>query len=64
MTFSGLFHSAEKHEGIFDRIRYLIMIKCKISDVYFHKYAKIKINWDDDLPLEKMINIHNVVMLI
>ena len=30
----GLFYSDEKYEIIFDRIRYLIMIKCKISDVY------------------------------
>ena len=40
------------------------MIKCKISDVYYHKFTKIKINSDDDLPLEKMVNVHNVAILI
>ena len=32
-----------------------------ISDVYNHKYTKIKINSDDDLPLEigiKILNMH------
>ena len=38
-----------------------------ISDVYNHKYTKIKINSDDDLPLEigiKILNMYNVVVLI
>ena len=42
----------KKNEKIFGRIRYLIMLKSNISDVYFHKYPKIKINLDD-LLLEK-----------
>ena len=37
----------------FDRIKYLIMLKINIPYVYFHKYAKIKVNSDDDLPLKK-----------
>ena len=40
------------------------MLKSNISDGYFHKYTKIKINSDDDLTLEKAINMHNVVILI
>ena len=39
------------------------MLKSNISDDYFHKYTKIKIN-SDDLTLEKAINMHNVVILI
>ena len=32
------------------------MLKSNISDVFFfHKYTKIKINSDNDLPLEKNI---------
>ena len=30
------------------------MLKSNISDVYFHKYKKMKINSEDDLPLEKI----------
>ena len=37
----------------FDRIKYLIMLKINIPYVYFHKYAKFKVNSDDDLPLKK-----------
>ena len=33
------------------------MLKSNISDVYSHEYANIKINWYDDLPLEKTINM-------
>ena len=33
------------------------MLKNNISDVYSHKYTKTKVNSDDDLPLEKPINM-------
>ena len=33
------------------------MLKSNISDVSSHEYPNIKINWDDDLPLEKTINM-------
>ena len=48
----ALFHSNEKYERIFARLRYLIMLKNNISDVYYHKYAKIKFNSDDDLNIK------------
>ena len=35
-----------------DRIRSLNMLKINTSDVYSHKYNKIKINPDDELSLE------------
>ena len=55
-----VFHSNEKYDRIFDRVRYLIMLKRNILDFYFHKYRKVKINTDDELPLEKILNMHNV----
>ena len=48
IKFLVLIHSNEKYERMFDRIRYLIMLKSSFSDVYSHKYTKIKINSDDD----------------
>ena len=33
------------------------MFKCNISDLYSHKYTKIKINSDDDLLLEEASNM-------
>ena len=49
---------------MFDRITYLIMLKSNISDVFSNKYKKIKTNSDDDLPLEKALNMHNIVIFI
>ena len=40
------------------------MLRSNISDIFSHKYTKTKINSDDDLPLEKTLNILNVTILI
>ena len=40
------------------------MLKSNISDVFSHKYTKVKINSYDDLPLEKAIAMHNIVILL
>ena len=40
------------------------MLKINISYVYSHKYMKTEIDSDDDLPLEKTWNRHNVVLVI
>ena len=42
----------------------LIKLKYNISDVYFDKYMKIKSNLDDNLPLLKILNKYNVLILI
>ena len=53
----GLFFPVEMCEGICGRIR----LKSNISDI---SDMKIKINSDDDLPLEKTLNMHNVVIFV
>lgn len=50
-------------EKIISRIISFIL-KTNISDIYRHKYIRIKINLDHDLALEKPLNIHNSVILI
>ena len=40
------------------------MLKSNISDIDLHQYTKIKINWDDDLPLQKTLNMHTAIMLV
>ena len=40
----ALFHSDVNYEKTFDRIGHLFILKSKISDVYSHKYSKIKVN--------------------
>ena len=53
-------NSDYKNERIFDRIRYVIMLNSNISETYSHKYTKTKINLNDDLPLEKSLDMDNV----
>ena len=47
-----LFHSDANQERIFNRIRYLIILKI-FRAISLIKMQKIKINRDDDVPLEK-----------
>lgn len=35
-----------------------------MPDIYSHKYIKIKFNSDNDLSLEKILNMQNVAVLI
>ena len=44
-----LFRSDEKYDGIYHRIIYLITKKSNITDIYYLKYMKSKINSDDVL---------------
>ena len=53
-----------KKYAIFDRITYLIGLKSDISYVASGNYAKIQIDSDDDLPLEKTLSLCNVVIPI
>ena len=39
------------------------MLKNSISQVYSHRFIKIKINFDYDLPLEKTLNMYNLEYL-
>ena len=47
----------EKHDVIFNRIRYLIGVKSGITYVISHYYAKIKVASYNSLPLEKKVDI-------
>ena len=40
------------------------MLKSNVLEIYSHKYITIKVDSDDDLPLEKARNIHNVVIFV
>ena len=58
------FYFNEKCKIIFYRIRYFIALVSNVSDVYSHKYTKIKVNSDNGLPLEKILNMKNMVIPI
>ena len=44
--------------------RYLTGLKSDVTYVFSHNYANIKIDSDHDIPLEKTLTIHNVVMRV
>ena len=47
-----------------DRIRYVIGLKIGITYVFSNNFAEMKIQSNDDLPLEETLNLHNVIILI
>ena len=49
--------SDEKCEIIFEIVRYIIMLKSNISHIFSHKYAIFEISSDDELSLEKRLNM-------
>ena len=50
---------SEIYDAIYNRIRYFISPKSDIKYVFFHNYAKIEIDSDDSLPLEKTLTFQN-----
>ena len=54
----------EKYDAIYIRIRYVTSIKSCITYIFFHYFAKIKVNSYDYLPIEKILTLHNVRILI
>ena len=52
---------SEKHDAIYDRIRYLISLKSGITSVFSHNFAKIKVIF---LPIGKQLILHNILILI
>ena len=55
---------SEKHQAIYNRIRYLISIKSGITYIFSHYFAKLKVDSYDYLPIEKILTLHNVVIHI
>ena len=54
----------EKHDTINKKIRYLMSQKCGNTYFFLKNYARIKIESNDSLPLEKTLTLHNVIILI
>ena len=54
----------KKYEELWNRIRYLIILITKNSDDYDEKYMKIKFNSDEELPLNKTIEIPSTIIAV
>ena len=46
---------SEKYDSIYNRIKYLISVKCGITYIISHYYAKVKVDLYDFLALEKTV---------
>ena len=58
-----VFFGSEKY-SIYNRIRYLISVKSRITFIISHNNAKIKVDSYNSLPLEKPMTFHNFIILI
>ena len=58
-----LLFDLEKYNAIYDRIRYLTRLKSSITYVFPHNYVKIKIDSDNDLPLEETLPLHVIILI-
>ena len=56
--------SSEKYDVIYNRIRYLISLKSRITNIFSHYFAKIKVNSYDSVPIERRLTLHNVIIQI
>ena len=56
--------SPEKYDAIYNRIKYLVSQKSGITYIFSHYYANIKVDSYDSLHIEKILTLHNVIMLI
>ena len=54
----------KKYEELWSKIRDLIKSITKNSDDYEEKYMKIKFNLDEELPLNKMIEISSMIIVV
>ena len=54
----------KKYEELWSKIRYLIRSITKTSGDCDEKYMKIKFDLDDDLHVNKTIEIHNVARVV
>ena len=54
----------KKLEELWRKVRDLIWSVVKNSDNYDEKYMKIKFHFDDELPLNKMIEIPSMIIVL
>ena len=54
----------EKHDAIYNRIKYLISLKSDTTYAFCHHYTKIKVNSYGSFPIEKRLTLQIVKMFI
>ena len=54
----------QKYAAIYNRFGYLINQKSNITYVFPNNCARIKVDFHDPLPIEKMLTLRNAMILI
>ena len=54
----------KKYTELWDKIKDLIRSVTNTSDDYDEKYKKIRFNSDDNLPLNKILKLHNLTIVV
>ena len=54
----------KNYDAIYAKIIYHINLKSSMTYIFSHYFAKIKVDSYDFLPIEKILTLHNVVILI
>ena len=54
----------KKYDAINDKIRYLVSLKSNTTHIYFHYFAKIKVDSFDYLPIKKTMTLRDVMIFI
>ena len=52
------------YEKLWTKVKGLIRSISNNSDNYDEEYMKIKFNSDDDLPLKKTLELHNMIIVV
>ena len=55
---------SQKYDTIYDSISYLLSLKCDMTYIFSHYFAKIKVDSYDSSRIEKRFILHNVIILI
>ena len=54
----------KKYGDLWKKIKSIIRSTSNRSDNYFEKYLKIRFNSDDELPLKKTLELHNIILAV
>ena len=54
---------SQKYDTIYDSIRYLLSLKCDMTYIFSHYFAKIKVDSYDSLLTEIGLTLHVIILI-
>ena len=55
---------SEKYDTVYNKIRYLVSLKSGSTYIFSQCFMKIKVDSYDSLPIEKILTLHNAIILL